>query len=586
MSIEGNRILIDAFGPFGSFADVDMGILFPGVIDKVPTPARMFADNYFFNENRVEITLHSDQWVSFRHDFDMRSVTDFYHYEYDIKCRFRDNDYSTQDDWETKITQDKLFAGAYIPILRGLKTDDAQTFSYRIGDLFNLNWEFGYQDTSNYKHLWIEYKMYNLFSTVEDSSYFYFPMLNYVEEPSDLMQFKLNFPEGTDVSQVRARFWSVRDKVEYPIENFRVEGTTIIGEVSGGFREDSKIFAELVFPSSLTPSTDYVALIWLIGKNNFPLAFSFCLLIFLAILWFYVGRDKSFTKMVHFYPPEGVTSAEAGLIMDGKLDDRDVFSLLYHWGAKGYLKIEHTPKKNKAGVTYLEKLKKMPKTTPQFERTLFNQIFSNKAIEKKVKLSSLRYKLSATIIKTKSQIEKYAETHDFFVPGTRGFAKVLKGFGSFAILGAIVTGLMVQFKFGIYWWGRWDIPIAFAVAGIGLRLFGSIMPKHGSAGHQKWKHLSGFKEFIQTAEQDKLAVLVNENADYFGDTLAFAMAFGLADKWALKFKPLLDSPPNWYKGPSTTSDFSSVYLMRQMNKGNDADQKDLYLYLFFSQQLK
>ena len=57
--------------------------------------------------------------------------------------------------------------------------------------------------------------------------------------------------------------------------------------------------------------------------------------------------------------------------------------------------------------------------------------------------------------------------------------------------------------------------------------------------------------FIEKAEKQKLEFLLKEDPKYFEETIAYAVAFGMADKWANKFEGLA-SIPDWYNGKKTS----------------------------------
>ena len=61
---------------------------------------------------------------------------------------------------------------------------------------------------------------------------------------------------------------------------------------------------------------------------------------------------------------------------------------------------------------------------------------------------------------------------------------------------------------------------------------------------------NGFKMFIEKAEKDKLEFLLRDDPSYFEKTLAYAVVFGMAKKWARKFDGLNLQPPGWYHGAS------------------------------------
>lgn len=64
------------------------------------------------------------------------------------------------------------------------------------------------------------------------------------------------------------------------------------------------------------------------------------LLVILFVLWLFFGRDEKFIKVTEFFPPPGMSSAEAGKLIDDQTDDRDLISLFYYWAAKKVILIK------------------------------------------------------------------------------------------------------------------------------------------------------------------------------------------------------------------------------------------------------
>ena len=44
-------------------------------------------------------------------------------------------------------------------------------------------------------------------------------------------------------------------------------------------------------------------------------------------MWLIFGRDPKFAKTVEFYPPDGMSPAELGYVVDGALDHKDMNAL-------------------------------------------------------------------------------------------------------------------------------------------------------------------------------------------------------------------------------------------------------------------
>jgi hypothetical protein len=95
--------------------------------------------------------------------------------------------------------------------------------------------------------------------------------------------------------------------------------------------------------------------------------------LFSFLTWRRWGKDEKLTITTEFYPPKGLSPGVAGYIIDDRLDRRDLTALVPYWGGGGYLKIKELEKKD---YEFL-KIKELPETALEFEKTLFNGIFAN-----------------------------------------------------------------------------------------------------------------------------------------------------------------------------------------------------------------
>jgi uncharacterized membrane protein YgcG len=73
----------------------------------------------------------------------------------------------------------------------------------------------------------------------------------------------------------------------------------------------------------------------------------------------------------------------------------------------------------------------------------------------------------------------------------------------------------------------------------------------------------GFRDFIKTAELDKLNELVEEDPQYFYHIMPYAYVFGLSNKWIRNFEDIPVVAPVWYRG-SRGFDAFDYYMMGRM----------------------
>ena len=76
--------------------------------------------------------------------------------------------------------------------------------------------------------------------------------------------------------------------------------------------------------------------------------------------------------------------------------------------------------------------------------------------------------------------------------------------------------------------------------------------------------IRGFRDFIETAELEKLKLMVEENPNYFYHIMPYAAVFGLSEKWISNFEKMPPNPPSWYHGYGHL-DTWDLYCISRMN---------------------
>jgi len=269
------------------------------------------------------------------------------------------------------------------------------------------------------------------------------------------------------------------------------------------------------------------------------------LLIFAFMFWVWKkwGKDESLTITTAYYPPDNISPSVAGYVIDDKLNKRDLTALIPYWGAGGYLQVKETEKKALFGIIKnteydFIKLKELPVNALTFEKTLFNGIFASGKV---VALNSLKDVLYTTMAKAKTQLESEVDRSAYYVKNSRGLSVVF----SFLSVGLVAFGIFNLVK---NWGDPYWFPVAFIASGTIMICFGIFMTKKTSKGNELYQQLAGFKEFIKSVEQDRLAQFLKEDQHYFDKVLPFAIVFNVADTWKDKLKGLDVPPPNWYVG--------------------------------------
>ena len=263
--------------------------------------------------------------------------------------------------------------------------------------------------------------------------------------------------------------------------------------------------------------------------------------IIVLILFIKYGRDKHVVPTVEFYPPEGMNSAEARLWYSGIANNEAVISLLVYLANKGYIKIENG--KNKKD--FVLRLVKNYDGTDENENLFMQGLFKNRLVVTPADLKNHFYMyvndIRANLNSRESRSKIYnpksitMKVISFILIAVCFFA------GMFVLFSAVGAGLNFDSNMKI----ALVLIIAFTVAAVIITCF---MLQRTEKGNELMGKLMGFREFLETAEKEKLEALVEENPTYFYDILPYTYALGVSDKWIKKFETIAIGPPSWYSG--------------------------------------
>ncbi|QRN84637.1 DUF2207 domain-containing protein [Clostridia bacterium] len=348
-------------------------------------------------------------------------------------------------------------------------------------------------------------------------------------------------------------------------------------------------------------------------------------------IWDLKGRDSEVIITPEFYPPDNMTPAEAGYIIDRAVQPTDVTSLILYWAEKGYLEMEEDGKNH----FRLFKMKELPqKGVQHYEHYFFNALF-NKGSGNQVSTKDLKgdfyeemataqgmikssftdnaerritnrssdgyrfllvvfsllplwgmvaysiYLLNAGYISISSALLSGLPTLAPII----GIALLSNGFinrkinprsktaglmiGGFVFLGgSIVAYLVLTQMANIFLYGL--LALLFT---LGIGFLGQATEKRTPYGTRILGLVLGYKQFLKTAEKDRIERLLEENPNYFYDTLPYAQVLGVTKKWAKKFEGLTMEPPHYYRGDSGL--FNAVVFASVMDRSFSSVSKEM-----------
>lgn len=311
--------------------------------------------------------------------------------------------------------------------------------------------------------------------------------------------------------------------------------------------------------------------------------------------WRRRGRDpRKHPIVVGYEPPEGMSPAELGTLVDHTVHMHDVTATLVDLAVRGYVGIEERTEKKLLGlisdtdyVFHLRRPRDDWAQLAEHERGFLDALFSmagtatapwevikavfaeaRKAHEagEEVDADALRERFGREST-VEAQSVKLSDLQNRFyrsIPGIRDDiykALMRRGYyhhrpdkvkGNWIGVG-IAIGVLTVFAAvfsGGFGMGFVD-PAALAIGGIGSGLlvigFGIAMPARTEAGARAREAALGFREFLERVESDRYRRMVT-SPEMFERYLPHAMAFEVEDRWARAFDDLFREPPDWYSG--------------------------------------
>ncbi len=427
--------------------------------------------------------------------------------------------------------------------------------------------------------------------------------------------FKIEFEKPLPQKAVdNLRWYSGRYGEENNIIPILYEATTTyIAGTCDSIQPEHAITAYMDLPEGYYEGVEKVQYFW----HYLWLALTVVCMIVIIFRALTIDRGRSVVKTIEFYPPEGISSAEVGVIIDNSVDEGDISSLIPWLAEQGYLKIDE----NKYKKIELTKLKNLPKEAPLYQKRLMDLFFPKGKTS--VRLSQLGDKSSQmngvksalrkvfdedgkqALVKMNSWVFMYVPlllfgwltiatniVHHFSVdelflaatiwilPSGLGLALRLTGSdsdlytskwkrGSYFLLKFAIMATVAMIYSDMTDYGspmkQWEILAFFLANFLTIELCGRFN-LNTDYRIDMMGRLLGFKEFIETAEKDNLERLQMEDAKYFYRVLPYAMVFGLANTWAKKFKTITVEKPDWYStaGIYSNTNFTS-HLVSSVN---------------------
>jgi hypothetical protein len=291
--------------------------------------------------------------------------------------------------------------------------------------------------------------------------------------------------------------------------------------------------------------------------------------------WEKKGRDpKEGSYVVRYEPVDGASPAELGTLVDNKADMDDITATLVDLAVRGFLHIEEITESHLLGLSkstdyiirFVRDASESSGLKPH-EQQYLEALRSLAPIgENEVKISELRNKFYGRLPRIRDAIYDRLVSSGYYLQRPDKVKTKWWVITAFAVwIGGAWIGLSAKFGFVAV------APAALIAAVIAtvliLAIFAQIMPARTTAGARAREATLGFKEFLGRVEEQRYKTMIT-SPEMFERFLPFAMAFGVADKWARAFEDIYREPPQWYSGG--TGSFNAMSFSQSISSMSSA----------------
>jgi uncharacterized membrane protein YgcG len=368
--------------------------------------------------------------------------------------------------------------------------------------------------------------------------------------------------------------------------SYVVVGNTVSGTMLHELYPNQAITMRIVLPSGYFKPNDVRKTDWIVMGCMGLLAF----VSYTAYMLF--GSTQKTTKTSESHPPDGLTPAEIGYLIDGLVDEQDQAAMLFYWAELGNLTIREI------GDDFeLVKRKELDDEAKPFERHMFQTLFRTGDT-----VLASESKLFLTVFDVHRMIA--ASFGKEYTPYTRKSNQVRGLLTFFAFLTLVSTLSMSLATLGEGWWfailmgsigasvmmlplfsvtsllrnwencnKRWSkLAIALtiftglslfyayaarstfleplrpgtaAVAAIVISIFAGLSKRRPDGNNELIGRIAGFRDFILQSGGDEIDRLSSKDPGYCYGILPYAFVFNGFDRWAERFTSTLYQP-DWY----------------------------------------
>ena len=359
----------------------------------------------------------------------------------------------------------------------------------------------------------------------------------------------------------------------------RVRGSTVTAETTRPLASGEGLTLAVGFAANVLPRPTRAQLRREQMATNWPMALPVLAFVLMFRRWRRVGRDpRALPSVVCYEPPDGMSPAELGTLVDNSADLRDVTSTLIDLAVRGYIGIEEVEEKHVFGLfsskewvfhlrdssnegllphegAFIGALFSGASAGPAWEAVRGGAggaarpeavVHAPAATQPAISMSALKNQFYRTIPGIQSAIFDRLVERGYYLKRPD---KVKGAWVVFGIITIILSGMAAGFlgETGMAMFSTVPLAIGGILSGFIILGFGLAMAARTEKGARARESALGFKEFLDKVESDRYRRMIT-SPQMFERFLPHAMAFGVEARWARAFEDLYRQPPDWYSG--------------------------------------
>ncbi len=385
--------------------------------------------------------------------------------------------------------------------------------------------------------------------------------------PIKHVETEVQMPRGVDLSKVRVHSISTtgggNPGTDPPVFD---SGKILFRTTNLSSGDGVIIVADMPRGSVVLPSV-LQEFVWNLQSIYQVFVLPVAVVIILTGYWFLYGRDPGPVKAaaLTWRPPDYLTPAELGTLIDESCDLSDVVSTVMDLAVRGFIKIRVVPFN---GLLYLSNkdfqftLLKKPtdKELKAHEQLFLSGLFG---LSETTYLTALRGDFASYIPLLRHEIYQALLTEKQFERDPEVDRR------NFTTVGAAVVtvGIALLVASAMHLGGK-ATAIGTVISGIILLAAAGAMPKRTAAGVTALRQAQIFQQNV-TSGSAEIKTLAGEEPEAFSRYLPHAIVLGVGSKWARLFEQHLKEYPEWFEiDPAFVPDtFSAIKFVRELEEG-------------------